>query len=193
MLVESISNRKNLSETELHMVAEVAIEMARAVAGPSSAHAGAQTLARAALKDAAFKADLAALHQNVIRRRKIDPRHMLAPLAPLFHKLELEANKVLSRSVADATFVAARRADELLEVGDMDGCAIWERILAAVAELARATPAEGERINEGRDLRVDDPSRPMERARGSGHRLSVSQSSSISAKLRLARANLRPG
>jgi hypothetical protein len=31
--------------------------------------------------------------------------------------------------------------------GDAEGCAIWERILEAVAELTRAKPAEGERVN----------------------------------------------
>ena len=67
---------------------------------PFSAHARAQTLARAALKDAAFKAELAALRQKVIVRRKVDPRRMLAPLAPVFYKLELEANKLLSRSAS---------------------------------------------------------------------------------------------
>ena len=96
MLLESISNRKNLTETELRMVAEVAIEMARAVAGPSSAHTGALTLARAALKDTEFKATLAALHWNIMVRRAKDPHHMLAPLAPLFCKLEQEAERVLS-------------------------------------------------------------------------------------------------
>ena len=68
MLLESISNQKNLSETEQRMVAEVAIEMARAVAG--SVHRGAQTLARAALKDTAFKATLAIVHRNIMVRRR---------------------------------------------------------------------------------------------------------------------------
>jgi hypothetical protein len=57
------------------------------------------------------------------------------------------ANLLVKRHGADAAVVAARRADELLEAGDVDGCAIWKRILTAVAELARTTPAEGERVN----------------------------------------------
>jgi hypothetical protein len=44
MPLESISNRKNLTEAEQRMVAEVAIEMARAFAGPLSVQTGAQTL-----------------------------------------------------------------------------------------------------------------------------------------------------
>jgi len=57
------------------------------------------------------------------------------------------ANLLVMRHGSDAALVAAQRADELLEAGDIDGCAIWKRILAAVAELARTTPAEGERVN----------------------------------------------
>jgi hypothetical protein len=57
------------------------------------------------------------------------------------------ANILIKRHGADAAVVAAQRADELLEAGDIDGCAIWKRILSAVAELTRITPAEGERVN----------------------------------------------
>lgn len=100
MLSETTVNRKNLSETELRMVAEVAIEMARAVGGLSGVHEGALTLARAALKDADFKADLEALHRSMVRRQEKDPRRMLAPLAPLFSKLERDAEKVLSAAAS---------------------------------------------------------------------------------------------
>jgi hypothetical protein len=57
------------------------------------------------------------------------------------------ANILIKRHGADAVIVAAQRADELLETGDTEGCAIWKRILAAVMELTRTTPAEGERVN----------------------------------------------
>lgn len=57
------------------------------------------------------------------------------------------ANMLVKRHGADAAVVAAQRADGLLAAGDPDGCAIWKRILAAVAELARTVPAEGERVN----------------------------------------------
>ena len=57
------------------------------------------------------------------------------------------ANILIKRHGPDAAVVAAQRADELLEAGDPDGCAIWKRILAAVRELTRTTPAEGERVN----------------------------------------------
>ena len=53
----------------------------------------------------------------------------------------------MNRHGSDAAVVAAQRADELLVAGDMDGYAIWKRILAAVAELTRTAPSEGERVN----------------------------------------------
>jgi triphosphoribosyl-dephospho-CoA synthetase len=51
---------------------------------------------------------------------------------------------LVKRHGADATVVAAKRADELLADGDVDG---WKRILAAVNELSRTKPVEGERVN----------------------------------------------
>jgi hypothetical protein len=57
------------------------------------------------------------------------------------------ANILIKRYGADATIQAAHRADELFAEGDSDGCAIWKRILSAVAELTRTTPVEGERVN----------------------------------------------
>ena len=57
------------------------------------------------------------------------------------------ANLLIKRHGADAAIEAVRPADELLAEGDHDGCAIWKRILAAVAELTRTAPAEGERVN----------------------------------------------
>jgi hypothetical protein len=43
----------------------------------------------------------------------------------------------------DAALRAAQRADDLLEEGDVDGNAVWRRILAAVEELRRGR-REGE-------------------------------------------------
>jgi hypothetical protein len=57
------------------------------------------------------------------------------------------ANLLVKRHGDDAALVAARRADELLAATDFEGCRIWNRILEAVAELTRTTPAEGERVN----------------------------------------------
>ncbi len=57
------------------------------------------------------------------------------------------ANLLVKRYGADAAIQAAQRADELLNRGDLDGGAIWRRILAAIEDLARTKPAEGERVN----------------------------------------------
>ena len=39
------------------------------------------------------------------------------------------------------------RADELLEAGDLDGCAVWKRILWAVEELGTTTPGADQAMN----------------------------------------------
>jgi len=39
------------------------------------------------------------------------------------------------------------RADEMLDAGDMDGQAVWKRILAAIEELQSKEPPEGERVH----------------------------------------------
>jgi hypothetical protein len=57
------------------------------------------------------------------------------------------ANILIKRHGADAAIEGARRADEYLAAGDLEGCAVWKRILAAVLELTRTTPAAGERVN----------------------------------------------
>lgn len=37
-----------------------------------------------------------------------------------------------------ASYFAATRADELLDAGDMEGSAVWRRVLKAIEELNRA-------------------------------------------------------
>ena len=41
------------------------------------------------------------------------------------------------------------RADAVLEAGDLDGYAVWKRVLKTVEELLRSEPTEGERVNWG--------------------------------------------
>ena len=79
------------------MVAEVVTEMAKRRGRSFDASTFAVTLARAALIDPAFKARLVEIHRRLEARRKTDmPAKMLAPLAPLFHDLERDAEAVLS-------------------------------------------------------------------------------------------------
>jgi hypothetical protein len=47
----------------------------------------------------------------------------------------------------DAPLIAARRADALLGLGDLDGQRVWKSVLRAIEELTRATPRLGERVN----------------------------------------------
>jgi len=45
------------------------------------------------------------------------------------------AHLLIDRYGDDAPIEAAMRADELMEAGDMDGEAVWLRIVKAIAEL----------------------------------------------------------
>jgi hypothetical protein len=72
MTRESGSDQKGLSDADLSIATEVAVEMARTAAGPLNAHAAALTFARAAMKDANVKRALAAAHRNIITRRAVE-------------------------------------------------------------------------------------------------------------------------
>ncbi len=50
------------------------------------------------------------------------------------------ANLLIKQHGEDAPIHAAMCADAMLEVGDLDGYAVWKRILRAVGELQRAEP-----------------------------------------------------
>jgi hypothetical protein len=57
------------------------------------------------------------------------------------------ANLLVKQHGQDAPIHAAMRADAMLDKGDLDGYAVWKRILRAVEELQRVEPVEGERVN----------------------------------------------
>ena len=61
----------------------------------------------------------------------------------MVHDLDIyrSANHLVKRHGEDASIHAAMRADAMLEKGDLDGYGVWKRILRAVEELQRATPA----------------------------------------------------
>ncbi len=42
---------------------------------------------------------------------------------------------------------AAMQADELLDKGDLDGTAVWRRIVSAINELLAGKPGDGARIH----------------------------------------------
>ncbi len=47
----------------------------------------------------------------------------------------------------DATIHAAMQADAMLEKGDLDGAAVWRRIVSAVNALLADKPEDGARIH----------------------------------------------
>ncbi len=53
------------------------------------------------------------------------------------------ANILVKQHGQDAPIQAAMRADALLEKGDLDGCAVWRRILRAVGELRSEERPDG--------------------------------------------------
>jgi len=57
------------------------------------------------------------------------------------------ANILVKQHGDDAAIVAAQRADELLERGDLEGQRVWKRIVSAVRELKRSEPLRGELLN----------------------------------------------
>ena len=50
------------------------------------------------------------------------------------------ANVMVKRYGEDAATESAKRADELFDEGDADGCAIWRRITEAIKGLAAMEP-----------------------------------------------------
>ena len=50
------------------------------------------------------------------------------------------AGGMIKRYGADAASEAAMRADEMLDDGDIDGCAVWRRIMLAVEGLSGMEP-----------------------------------------------------
>ena len=48
---------------------------------------------------------------------------------------------------SDAPIQAAMWADAMLEKGDLDGCAVWKRILRAIEEMGNTTPGADQAMN----------------------------------------------
>ncbi len=53
------------------------------------------------------------------------------------------ANVIINQYGPDAPTHAAMRADAMLDKGDLDGYAVWRRILRAVGELRGTEPRPG--------------------------------------------------
>ncbi len=57
------------------------------------------------------------------------------------------AQILVKRHGVDAPIHAAMRADAMLEAGDLDGYAVWKRILRAVEGLQRVEPRPGGKVH----------------------------------------------
>ena len=57
------------------------------------------------------------------------------------------ANVMLKYYGMDAPFMAAMRADALLDQGDTDGFRAWKHILGAIEKLRRTKPSASEPVN----------------------------------------------
>ena len=57
------------------------------------------------------------------------------------------ANLLVKHHGEDAPIEAAMRADAMLDKGDVDGYAVWRRILRAVEELQREIATAGDQIH----------------------------------------------
>ncbi len=57
------------------------------------------------------------------------------------------ANVLVKHYGEDTALEAAQRADAMLEKGSLDGRRVWKRVLAAVKEIQREVPREGEAVN----------------------------------------------
>ncbi len=57
------------------------------------------------------------------------------------------ANVLIREHGEDAALEAAQRADAMLDRGSVDGQRVWKRVLAAVKEIQRQEPREGEAVN----------------------------------------------
>jgi hypothetical protein len=82
---------------------------------------------------ALFRGDMAAYPVN------IDEASLSEPLYPRGFRSEIfrAAKLIIHQHREEAVMFAARRADQLLEEGDLDDSAVWRRILAATEELQR--------------------------------------------------------
>ncbi len=57
------------------------------------------------------------------------------------------ANVLVKQHGEDAPIDAAMKADAMLEAGDLDGYAVWKRIVRAVEELQGSEPKPGEAVH----------------------------------------------
>jgi hypothetical protein len=57
------------------------------------------------------------------------------------------ANLMIRKHGSEAHIHAAIRADEFLDKGDLDGAAVWRRIVMAVEEMRNTEPPTGTQVH----------------------------------------------
>ncbi len=57
------------------------------------------------------------------------------------------ANLLIKQHGENTPIEAAMRADAMLDKGDLDGCAVWKRIVRAVGELQTAELGPGMKVH----------------------------------------------
>ena len=55
------------------------------------------------------------------------------------------ATALIKQHGDDAQLLAIKRATKMLDAGDVDGYAVWKRILRAIEDMKQETPRPGER------------------------------------------------
>jgi len=138
-MLESVSGQKGLTDAELRIVAEVAVEMARAAAEPFNAHVTALTFARAALKDANVKRALAAMHRNISTRRAVDPRFSPGAVSTATHEpdaTDVERSSTVSSALpASEPNFAKELTPERADARANDKQAARQALAASLAEI----------------------------------------------------------
>ncbi len=66
-----------------------------------------------------------------------------APFMTSYLDIYRSANVLVKQHAPDARIEAAMKADAMLEKGDLDGYAVWKRILRAVGELLSKERPDG--------------------------------------------------
>ena len=80
-----------------------------------------------------------------LRQTKIESPSLALVLGHVIPDIDIwrSALILVKRYGEDAPIEAAKRADELLAEGDMEGAAVWRRILSAVEQLQAEAPPNG--------------------------------------------------
>ncbi len=75
------------------------------------------------------------------------PNLLSLSIAKLHYNSTLSDGLITCAMFSTTVNHAAMRADAMLDKGDLDGCAVWKRILWAVEELQGEKPEAGARVH----------------------------------------------